>query len=116
MMSLRPAKHNFTIWKDATFRVVCELFVNGQPWKDLSEYTAVLTVKKKVESTEEPLLKLTNLNGGIILGDATVTLYLPASATSAITWRTGVYDLLITAPEGGDTDALMRGGFHVLGV
>jgi hypothetical protein len=116
-MALRPDEHDFYIWKGATFRARVELFTDETETtpRDLTNHTADLVIRKKAE--DDALLTLTTANGRIVLGGAagTIDLILPADETAAITWKSGVYDLLIAAP-GGDTDAILYGTFYAEGV
>ena len=61
--------------------------------KDLTDYTARLTIKDYVGGTA--LLELTTENGGIAIDNAakTITLTISAEDTEAIDWTSGVYDL-----------------------
>ena len=62
----------------------------------------------------EPLLSLTTENGGLALGttDGTIALYLGATATGALSWKKGVYDLEMIAPN-GDVIRLVAGAVSV---
>lgn len=112
-----PEKHNFNIWKGATFRTKLTLYTDaGQTVRDLSGYSGELVIRDKPEGAA--LLTLNTNNGGIILGDeaGTIELIISAEDTADIAWQTAVYDLTITAGSGGDTDALLFGGFTAQGV
>ena len=76
------------VWKDST----------GAP-VDLSGYTARMQMRPSV-SSDTVLLNLTTENGGITLGGTagTIDLYVGATATAAITWEGGVFDLEIIHP------------------
>lgn len=115
-MSLQPAKHNFHIWKGATFQKRVTYFEDAartQP-KNLTGYTADLTIRDAPDGT--PLLTLTHLSG-LTLGGAAGTIHITidAATTAALPWTAGVYDLLVTSP-GGQADALLWGAFGVRGV
>jgi hypothetical protein len=116
-MALYPDAHDFAIWKGATFRAHLELFndeAETQP-RDLTNHTAELIIRNRPNG--DARLTLTTENGGITLGGVTGTIdiVISAAATAAITWKTGHYDLLVTA-AGGDTDALLYGTFTADGV
>lgn len=117
-MSLLPDKHNFKAWAGATFRVRITLFADeGDTLRDLAGYSAELVIRDKPQGT--PFHTLSTTNGGIILedeGQGTVDLFISDSDTASFTWKTGVYDLTITNDTSGDTDALLYGGFSVLGI
>jgi len=110
----KPAKHNITIYQGATLRDVTT-WKSGDPAVpvDLTGCTARMQVRQKVESTDV-LLSLTTENGGIILGGTagTVTIYLSATATAALTWKSGVYDLEIEFGT-GDVRRLLAGAVVV---
>ncbi len=96
----KPAKLKFTIYQGATFRKRLRWSVKaaGVPI-DLTGCKARMQVRAEVESTEV-LLELTTENGGITLGGTagTIDFYVGATATAAITWTSGVFDLEIVHP------------------
>lgn len=116
-MALEPARHSFTIWKGATFRKTLTLRQGdtGSDPQDLTGYSAAMPILDAPEGLT--LMSLTTTNGGIVLGGAlgTIQLVISATVTAAITWESGVYELLITAPA-SDTDALLYGGMKVKGI
>lgn len=67
---------------------------------DMTAMTARMSIKDKVGGTE--LLRLSTLDGTIVLDEATCTiaLTLPATVTAALTWKGGVYDLELEAIDG----------------
>ena len=67
---------------------------------NLTGCTARMHVREEIDSPTT-LLELTTENGGIALGGAlgTITLRLSATATAAMTWLSGVYDLEIVYPD-----------------
>lgn len=74
----------------------------------LTGYTARLAIKDKVGGTL--LLSLTTENGGITLNaiTSTITLSISATATAALAWKSGVYELEVVSSSGVVT-ALMTG-------
>lgn len=96
----KPAKLKFTIYQGATFRKRLRWTnkATGTPL-DLTGCKARMQVRAEVESTEV-LLELTTENGGITLGGTagTIDFYVGATATAAITWTSGVFDLEIVHP------------------
>jgi hypothetical protein len=111
-----PDEYKMVCWRGATFRqhfVLYDGTVDDGP-RDLTGYTAKLTIRNKPGGTV--LQALTTENDGILLGDAdgTIDLYISDEDTAAFTWRTGVYDLLLTSSSG--TDPLLYGPFAVKGV
>lgn len=116
-MSFLPEQHNFAIWKGATFRTTITLYTDaGVTLRNLTGYSSELIIRDEPGGT--PLLTLSTSNGGITLGGAngTVSLYISATTTAGITWTSAVYDLTVTAGSGGDTDALLYGGFTAQGI
>lgn len=67
---------------------------------DMTAMTARMSIKDKVGGTE--LLRLSTLDGTIVLDEATctITITLPALVTAALTWKGGVYDLELEAIDG----------------
>ena len=95
-----PAKLKFTIYQGATFRKRLR-WTNkpaGTPL-DLTGCKARMQARAEIDSTDV-LLELTTENGGITLGGTagTIDLYVGATATAAITWEGGVFDLEIIHP------------------
>lgn len=80
---------------------------------DLTGATARMQIRATLEAPEV-LLELTTTNGGITLGgvDGTVTLRIEATATAALTWRTGVYDLEVEFAD-HTVRRLLSGGVSV---
>ena len=95
-----PAKLKFTIYQGATFRKRLRWSdkATGTPI-DLTGCTARMQVRAET-SAPAVLLDLTTENGGITLGGAagTIDLYVGATATAAINWEGGVFDLEIIHP------------------
>lgn len=88
-------------------------------------YSAEMIIRDKPQGTQR--IKLATADGSpstgcsITFSDSPVTkgrivLEITASATAALTWKTGVYDLTITKTSTGVTDALLYGGIKVNGV
>lgn len=79
---------------------------------DLAGHTARMSIKDKVGGTV--LLSLTTENAGIVLDNTakTITLNVSATASAALTWKTGVYDLELVSPTGVVT-ALLTGSVTV---
>jgi hypothetical protein len=67
---------------------------------DLTGCTARMQVRAEIDSVDV-LLDLTTENSGIVLGGATgmVTVEVSATATSAIDWTSGVFDLEVSSPR-----------------
>lgn len=116
-MSLLPAKSPIDIWRDGTFRKVITLTAGGSIW-NLSGYTGALKVYKTGANEEETLLELTTENGGIEIEGAKgeLALFIAAEDTEALEWTSGTYELLIKAPEEGDTYPLLWGAVRVKGI
>jgi hypothetical protein len=107
-MTTHPAKHNFYVYRGATFSEQIE-------WKDesgtpvnLTGFTARLHMRETLEAAD-PFLTLTTENGGITLGGVAGTIQLLASATqtTAITATSGVYDLELVS--GANVTRLLEG-------
>jgi hypothetical protein len=110
----KPFKHNITIIQGATLR-------DETTWRagtpsvpvDLTGCTARMQVRERVNSPAA-LLTLTTENGGISLGGTagTVNIFMSATATAALTWKGGVYDLEIEFGN-GDVRRLLAGSVSV---
>jgi hypothetical protein len=107
-MTTHPAKHNFYVYRGATFSEQIE-------WKDesgtpvnLTGFTARMHMRETLEAAD-PFLTLTTENGGITLGGVAGTIQLLASATqtNAITAASGVYDLELVS--GANVTRLLEG-------
>ncbi|MBL0318169.1 MAG: hypothetical protein IPP74_02520 [Alphaproteobacteria bacterium] len=107
-MTTHPAKHNFYVYRGATFSEQIE-------WKDesgtpvnLTGFTARMHMRETLEAAD-PFLTLTTENGGITLGGVAGTIQLLASATqtTAITATSGVYDLELVS--GANVTRLLEG-------
>jgi hypothetical protein len=107
-MTTHPAKHNFYVYRGATFSEQIE-------WKDesgtpvnLTGFTARMHMRETLEAAD-PFLTLTTENGGITLGEVAGTIQLLASATqtTAITATSGVYDLELVS--GANVTRLLEG-------
>lgn len=111
MMSLVPARYNFTIYQGATFYKKITFEVEGSI-QDLSEYDAELVIKDEPGGSE--LLTLA-VGEGITLGGVlgTIDLKIEPLVTKNLTWSAATYELLLTDPI-GRIDVLMRGGFKVV--
>lgn len=100
------ANYNFCVDQNATLLKVftwlitqCCNAVGAAPAPvDLTGYTAAMQIRPYPGSDTI----LYDASADITLGGplGTVTLEIPASATAAFTWWTGVYDLLLTDPTG----------------
>lgn len=94
---MAAAKLKLSIEQGATFRKVLT-WKAGTPAVavDLTGCTARMQIRSAIESST-PLITLTTENGGIVLGGVagTIELIIAPTATAAITWTAGVYDLEI---------------------
>lgn len=108
------AVFDLEIQKGGTFR-------QDFTWQDddgtpisLSGYSAVMQVRESVGAAAT-LLELTEANGGLTITAVAgkVSLYLSATATAALTWRRGVYDIRLTSGT-GDKSYLVGGAIKVV--
>lgn len=117
-MSVQPAKYDFQIWKGATFnrRLTYLSAGTGSNPENLTGYTALLEIRNVPEAVT-PLFTLSTINSRIILGGSTGTIDLIISAadTATLSWKGGVYDLILTS-GGAVATALLQGKFTVRGV
>ena len=96
-------KINLKINQGATFSKLVTWKTGTPPVPvDLTGCTARMQVRARVDSPTA-LLDLTTENGGIVLGGVLGTIEfckLSATASAAIGWKSGVYDLEIVFPGG----------------
>jgi hypothetical protein len=109
-MTTHPAKHNFFVYRGATFSEQIEWKDENGVAIDLTGFTARMHMRDTLEAST-PFLTLTTENGGISLdGTAgTVDLLASAAATSAISATSGVYDLELVAGDGVTVTRLLEG-------
>lgn len=109
-MTTHPAKHNFYVYRGATFAEQIAWKDENGTAIDLTGFTARMHMRETVDSAT-PFLTLTTENGGIALGGATGTVDLLASAaaTSVISASAGVYDLELVAGDGVTVTRLLEG-------
>lgn len=113
----KPAKLKLTIYQGATFRKRLRWSDKATSTPiDLTGCTARMQVRAEKESPTA-LLSLSTENGGIALGGAagTVDLYVGATATAAITWESGLFDLEVVHPGAlpDDVTRLAEGSISV---
>lgn len=108
-------QYNFTIEQGTTVRKQFAWKDSNGALYDLTDCTARMQVRSRIEDTAV-LLELTTENGGITLGGSTwsVMLTITATATSAFAWRHGVYDIEVTM-ENGDVVRFLEGKITVSG-
>lgn len=113
---MAAAKINLTVEKGATFT---KNFV----WKDakgrainITSYTANLQVRATADPASAVLLELGSQapESGIVLGGTagTINLTITDEETAALTFTKGVYDLLLSLPD-GTKKRLLQGSFAV---
>ena len=109
-MTTHPAKHNFFVYRGATFSEQIEWKDENGVAIDLTGFTARMHMRDTLEATT-PFLTLTTENGGIALGGTagTVDLLASATATTAISATSGVYDLELVAGDGVTVTRLLEG-------
>lgn len=109
-MTTHPAKHNLFVYRGATFSEQIEWKDENGLAIDLTGFTARMHMRDTLEATT-PFLTLTTENGGITLGGTagTVNLLASATATSAISATSGVYDLELVAGDGVTVTRLLEG-------
>lgn len=117
-MTLLPDRLKLTCWQGATFRTRLTVYTDdGVTLRNLTGYTAEMIIREEPKNPTV-LMTLSSGLGTIVLGGTagTIDLLISAADTAALTWQVGHYDLTITAPGPGDTDALVYGTISVSGV
>ncbi len=104
---------NLEIEQGATFTLDLSAVDGAGAARDLTGYTARMSVKRNVADVAA-LLELTTANGRIIITAASglVQLVLTAAETAALAWTRGVYDLELVS-AGGDVTRLCQGAVCV---
>jgi hypothetical protein len=96
-----PLAVDQTICQYATWRVQYRWTVDDVA-KDYTGWTARMQIRQKPQSTNA-LLTLSTSNGGVTLGpDGLITLLATDEQTATLT-QSGVYDLVLYAPDGTAT-------------
>lgn len=108
-MSVQPTRHNFKIWKGATFQYKLTYFEGGEGSnpQDLTGYIGDMVLKDS--KTKATLTTLTTENGGILISGPTgeIEITIPADDVDAFTWKQAVYELAIE--KDGIRDILLYG-------
>jgi len=113
---MKPLVIDLIIYQGASFKQSWEIIQkdSGNPI-DLTGYSANMQVRGKI-SDESPILDLSTENSGITIDitndTTTLSLYAPASLTTAIVASKGVYDLELKDPS-GDIYRLMQGSVSI---
>lgn len=97
---MAAGNYDFTIEQGATLDLPI-FFKDGDGVAlDYTGYTARMQVRQNVSSSAV-LLELTTENGRLILDgpEGNLTLLVTAEDTADITWRKGVYDIEMVAPD-----------------
>lgn len=109
-MTTHPAKHNFYVYRGATFAEQIAWKDENGTAIDLTGFTARMHMREAVDAAT-PFLTVTTENGGITLGGVagTINILATSAATSAITATGGVYDLEIVAADTVTVTRLLEG-------
>lgn len=104
--------YNLAIQQGATYQKVfiwratpcCGAAGSGPAPVDITGYSVSMQIRPAAQSS----LVYYNASGDIVLGgkDGSIALTIPAEDTENFTWYRGVYDLLITSPQGFTTKLL----------
>lgn len=104
---------NLEIEQGATFTLDLSVVDGAGDARDLTGYTARMSIKRNVADVAA-LLELTTDNGRIVITAASglVQLVLAAAETAALTFTRGMYDLELVS-AGGDVIRLCQGAVCV---
>jgi hypothetical protein len=97
-----PARHDITIYQGANFLLPLIWKTAAGVPIDLTGYTAAMQIRRNVRS-KDPLHSMsTELGAGITLGGVagTIDVEIPPEVSSDFAFRTGVFDLELTPPDG----------------
>jgi hypothetical protein len=105
-----PATYNMVVPQATTFQFASKIQTDGIPW-DLTNYTAIMTVRPFLGSTTTTLLA-TTANSKITLGGATGTITVNLSALdTTLKAEPYVYDLVLDS--GSIITRILEGQFIV---
>lgn len=109
----RAVKLDLYVQQGTDFTHVISLQNNDGSPLSIFGYTAQMQIRETLTSPSV-LLELTTANGRIVNGGANgqLTLTLSNAITSALVWRSGVYDLELTSP-GGIISRIIEGNVTV---
>ena len=106
-----PGAYNMVVPQATTYNFACTIKEDSVPW-DLTNYTAIMTVRPFLGSTTTTLLATTE-NGRITLGGAAGTINIEFSALdTAIKAESYVYDIMLDS--GSVITRILEGQFIVV--
>ena len=106
-----PGAYNMVVPQATTYNFACTIKEDSIPW-DLTNYTAIMTVRPFAGSTTTTLLATTE-NGKITLGGAAGTINIDFSALdTAIKAESYVYDIMLDS--GSVITRILEGQFIVV--
>lgn len=106
-----PGAYNMVVPQATTFNFACTIQEDSTPW-DLTNYTAIMTVRPFAGSTTTTLLA-TTANGKITLGGVAGTISIEFSALdTAIKAESYVYDIMLDS--GSVITRILEGQFIVV--
>lgn len=109
-----PALYDIKIYQGQAFKLHLVWKDGAEVPIDVTGYTARMQIRRSVRSSEV-LFELSSAAGeGITLGtvNGVIDLRISAEDSSAFTFRSGVYDLELTPPD-GEVVRLIQGGVTV---
>lgn len=101
------------MYQGATFSMPVEWTLEDGTAVDLTGASAELDIRDKPDSSQE-LFTATTDNGYITISGNTITITIPSTITADFAWKRGIYDLLITMPDGQTIKPILRGSVEVL--
>lgn len=105
-----PGVYNMVVPQATTYQFACTIKEDSTPW-DLTNYTAIMTVRPFAGSTTTTLLATTE-NGKITLGGSAGTITIDFSAVdTAIKAESYVYDIMLDS--GSIITRILEGQFIV---
>lgn len=104
--------YHIMIEQGATFRLRLTCKVSATELYDFTDHIARMQIRTKVTSPAT-IHVLTTENGGIVLGDGTIDLYISAEDTASFEFRSAVYDLEIQGVPDGDVIRLLQGQVRI---
>ena len=109
---MTPVKYPLTCKRGTTFRKKWYLFDRDKKPLDFTGYTARMHIKVN-PSDETPLAILTTENGGIIIAENYIELFISDSDTSDFDPASYKYDIEIVSGSNGDVSCPFFGSFKV---
>ncbi len=96
---MAAGKYNFLIEQGAHFNYSLDVSDDTGVSTDLTDYSGKMQIKSSVTASTS-ILELSSTGSYLSILNSTISLSVPNTVTSTLTFDTAVYDLIITSPVG----------------